>query len=32
MSNRCDPKEEEEMGENHHHEGNSLAEGMVARL
>ena len=33
MSNRCDPKDHEEaMGENHHHEGNSPPEGMVATL
>ena len=32
MSNRRDPVEEEEMGENHHHEGDSLPEGTVATL
>ena len=32
MSNRRNPEEEEAMGENHHHEGNSLPEGMVATL
>ena len=32
MSNRRDPKEEEAMGENHHHEGNSPPEGMVSTL
>ena len=32
MSNRCDPEEEEAMGENHHREGNSLPEGTVATL
>ena len=32
MSNRHKSEEEEAMGENHHHEGNSLPEGMVATL
>ena len=32
MSNRHESEEEEEMGENHHHEGNSLPEGTVATL
>ena len=32
MSNRHESEEEEAMGENHHHEGNSLPEGMVATL
>ena len=32
MSNKHVSKEEEAMGENHHHEGNSLPEGMVATL
>ena len=32
MSNRRDPKEEEAMGENHHHEGHSLPERMVVTL
>ena len=33
MRNRGDTKDhEEEMGENHHHEGNSPPEGMVATL
>ena len=32
MSNRHKSEEEEAMGENHHHEGNSLPKGMVATL
>ena len=32
MSNKHNSEEEEAMGENHHHEGNSLPEGMVATL
>ena len=32
MSNRHESDEEEAMGENHHHEGHSLPEGMVATL
>ena len=33
MSNRRDPEDhEEEMGKNHHHEGNSPLEGMVTTL
>ena len=33
MNNRCDPEDHEEaMGENQHHEGNSLPKGMVATL
>ena len=33
MSNRCDPEDhKEEMGENQHHEGNSLPEGTLATL
>ena len=33
MSNRRDPEyHEEEMGENHHHKGNSLPEGTVTTL
>ena len=32
MSNKRDFEEEEAMGENHHHEGNSLPEGIVTTL
>ena len=32
MSNKHESEEEEAIGENHHHEGNSLPEGTVATL